>query len=92
MSKTRDRTPHPVLRPAGHRWQFPCSGNLGVTDIVMDSGGNGAGAWSAYCRRGGLNAHIYMTARAVQANQKECAIVGGDVNMCQGHTTILAAK
>lgn len=65
---------------------------FGVTDIVMDSGGNGAGAWSAYCRRGGLNAHIYMTARAVQANQKECAIVGGDVNMCQGHTTILGRK
>lgn len=26
---------------------------FGVTDIVMDSGGNGAGAWSAYCKRGG---------------------------------------
>ena len=65
---------------------------FGVTDIVMDSGGNGAGAWSAYCKRGGLNAHIYMTAKAVQANQKECAIVGGDVNMCEGHTTILGKK
>lgn len=65
---------------------------FGVTDIVMDSGGNGAGAWSAYCKRSGLNAHIYMTAKAVQANQKECAIVGGDINMCQGHNMILGKK
>lgn len=65
---------------------------LGVTDIILDSGGNGAGAWAAYCKRGRLKAHIYMTAKAVQANQKECGIIGGDVNMCKGHTSILGKK
>lgn len=65
---------------------------LGVTDIIMDSGGNGAGAWAAYCKRGGIAAHVYMTAKAVQANQKECAFIGGDINMCAGHTSILGRK
>lgn len=65
---------------------------FGITDIVLDSGGNGAGAWSAYCKRGGINGHIFMTAGAVQANQKECGIVGGDIYMCRGHNTVLGKK
>lgn len=65
---------------------------LGATDIIMDSGGNGAGAWAAYCKRGGVQAHIYMTAKAVQANKKECGFIGGDINMCTGHTSVLGQK
>lgn len=90
--KDEGQNPSSSFKTRGAAVSISTLKELGVTDIIMDSGGNGAGAWAAYCKRGSITAHVYMTAKAVQANQKECAFIGGDVNMCTGHTSILGQK
>lgn len=89
MVKDEGQNPSSSFKTRGASVAVSKIKELGITDVVMDSGGNGAGAWAAYCKRGGIRAHIYMTSGAVEANQKECGFIGGDINMCSGHTSIL---
>ncbi|KJS20977.1 MAG: hypothetical protein VR72_12565 [Clostridiaceae bacterium BRH_c20a] len=61
---------------------------LGVTDIVMSSSGNAGAAWAIYCKRGNINAHIFLPEDASESTQKECSAVGGDVQLYRGHISI----
>lgn len=61
---------------------------LGVTDIVMSSSGNAGAAWAIYCKRGDINAHIFLPENASESTQKECSIVGGDVRLYGGHISV----
>ena len=58
---------------------------LGVSDIVMASSGNAGAAWAAYCKRGGLGAHIFLPVDSSESTQGECSMIGGDVKLFEGH-------
>ena len=58
---------------------------VGLTQLIMPSAGNAAGAMAAYAARGGLESHVYMPQDAPEANKLECVVSGSDLNLVDGH-------
>ncbi len=60
---------------------------LGVTEVVIPSAGNAAGAMSAYAARAGLKAHVYMPADVPMPFRQECRALGAEVTLVEGLIT-----
>ena len=60
---------------------------LGVTDVVIPSAGNAAGAMSAYAARAGLGAHVYMPSDVPAPFRMECQALGALVTLVDGLIT-----
>ena len=58
---------------------------VGLTQLIMPSAGNAAGAMAAYAARGGLEAHVYMPQDAPEGNKLECLTLGSELNLVDGH-------
>jgi len=65
---------------------------LGVTDVVVPSAGNAAGAMSAYAARAGLGAHVYMPADVPAPFRMECQALGADIRLVKGLITDCGRK
>ena len=57
---------------------------LGVLAFAMPTNGNAGGAWSAYGRRAGLEAHIAMPKAAPIIHRMECECTGARVTLVDG--------
>lgn len=57
---------------------------LGIKDIAMPTAGNAGAAWSAYCARGGLRAHIAMPSDTPTVLKEECKWLGADLYEVDG--------
>lgn len=60
---------------------------LGVTEVVIPSAGNAAGAMSAYAARAGMVAHVFMPSDVPLPFRMECAAYGADVHLIDGLIT-----
>ena len=60
---------------------------LGVTEVVIPSAGNAAGAMSAYAARAGIRAHVFMPSDVPLPFRMECAAYGADVHLIDGLIT-----
>ena len=60
---------------------------LGVTEVVIPSAGNAAGAMSAYAARAGMKAHVFMPSDVPLPFRMECAAYGADVHLIDGLIT-----
>jgi threonine synthase len=60
---------------------------LGAKRLAVPSAGNAAGALSAYARRAGLEAHIFMPKDTPAANVIECQQTGASVTLIDGLIT-----
>ncbi|HDL85932.1 MAG TPA: threonine synthase, partial [Candidatus Acetothermia bacterium] len=60
---------------------------LGVTEVVIPSAGNAAGAMSAYAARAGMKAHVFMPSDVPLPFRLECAAYGADVHLIDGLIT-----
>jgi threonine synthase len=60
---------------------------LGVTEVVIPSAGNAAGAMSAYAARAGMGAHVFMPSDVPLPFRMECAAYGADVHLIDGLIT-----
>ena len=58
---------------------------VGLTQLIMPSAGNAAGAMAAYAARGGLEAYVYMPQDAPEGNKLECITLGSELNLVDGH-------
>jgi threonine synthase len=57
---------------------------LGVTEMVLPTSGNDAGATAAYTARSGQQAHIYMPKQSLQAHRSEVIDYGGHLHLVDG--------
>lgn len=57
---------------------------LGITKLTMPSAGNAAGAMASYAARAGVEAFVFMPQDAPEANQREVAVSGGNLNLIDG--------
>lgn len=60
---------------------------LGVTEVVVPSAGNAAGAMAAYAARAGMKAHVFMPKDVPLPFRMECAAYGADVTLVDGLIT-----
>ena len=60
---------------------------LGLTRLAMPSAGNAAGAMTAYAARGGMDAYVFMPRDAHEANLKEVAFTGANLDLVDGLIT-----
>ncbi len=60
---------------------------LGVTEVVIPSAGNAAGAMAAYAARAGMKAHVFMPKDVPLPFRMECAAYGADVTLVDGLIT-----
>jgi threonine synthase len=60
---------------------------LGVTEVVIPSAGNAAGAMSAYAARARMVAHVFMPSDVPLPFRMECAAYGADVHLIDGLIT-----
>ncbi len=60
---------------------------LGVTEVVIPSAGNAAGAMAAYAARAGLHAHVYMPVDVPLPFRLECRAYGAEVTLVEGLIT-----
>jgi threonine synthase len=60
---------------------------LGVTEVVIPSAGNAAGAMSAYAAAAGMGAHVFMPRDVPMPFQLECSVFGADVTLIDGLIT-----
>ena len=58
---------------------------LGVKEFCIPTAGNAGSALSAYCAKGGLQAHIYMPKVTPRMFQLDCDIMGAKVNIVDGN-------
>jgi threonine synthase len=57
---------------------------LGITEIVEDSSGNAAGAISAYCKKAGIKANIFMPAGNSTAKSVQARAFGASIRLVEG--------
>jgi len=57
---------------------------LGLTSFVISSAGNAGGALAAYAGRAGVEAHVYLPADALNANQLEVKLAGAHLHLVDG--------
>lgn len=57
---------------------------LGVKELAMPTNGNAGAAWSLYCARGGIKAHIVMPLDAPEITRKEVSIAGANLYLVNG--------
>ncbi len=60
---------------------------LGVTEVVIPSAGNAAGAMAAYAAHAGMKAHVFMPKDVPLPFRMECAAYGADVTLVDGLIT-----
>lgn len=58
---------------------------LGIKSFCIPTAGNAGSALSAYCAKGGLEAHIYMPKATPKMFQLDCSIMGAKVNVIDGN-------
>jgi len=58
---------------------------LGIRAFAIPTAGNAGSALSAYCAKGGLQAHIYMPEATPKMFQLDCRIMGATVNVIDGN-------
>jgi len=57
---------------------------LSASAIAIATNGNAGGAWAAYARRAGIDAHVVMPKGAPEVHRFECALAGADVTLVDG--------
>ena len=60
---------------------------LGVTEVVIPSAGNAAGAMAAYAARAGMKAHVFMPQDVPYPFRQECEALGASVTLVKGLIT-----
>lgn len=64
---------------------------LGIRAFSIPTAGNAGSALSAYCAKGGLDAHIFMPNETPKMFQLDCQIMGAKVNVIDGNISDCAA-
>lgn len=60
---------------------------LGVTEVVIPSAGNAAGAMAAYAAKAGMRAHVFMPTDVPYPFRQECEALGAEVTLVEGLIT-----
>jgi threonine synthase len=60
---------------------------LGITEVVIPSAGNAAGAMAAYAAAAGMAAHVFMPSDVPLPFRVECAAMGAEVTLVDGLIT-----
>jgi threonine synthase len=60
---------------------------LGVTEVVIPSAGNAAGAMTAYAAVAGMGAHVFMPSDVPMPFRLECSAMGAEVTLVDGLIT-----
>ena len=60
---------------------------LGISEVVIPSAGNAAGAMAAYAARAGLRAHVFMPTDVPFPFRQECRAYGASVTLIDGLIT-----
>lgn len=58
---------------------------LGIDTMCIPTAGNAGSALSAYCAKAGIKAKIYMPKATPSVFQKDCKVMGADVNIVEGN-------
>src|SRR5665213_618791 len=85
LIKDEGRNPTATFKARGAAVAVTRLRELGVARVAVSSSGNAGDAWAAYCRRGGIEATIFVPSDVPLPTLVEAALTGENVYTFGGH-------